>query len=161
RFGDYELMQEIGRGGMAVVWRARQLSVNRIVAIKLLRAAAFGRPGDCQRFRTEAAAVASLQHPHLVALHDFGEPEGQPWYSLDFIPGRTRAEIVRDKPLDPKRAAQLLKTVAETIAYAHRRGILHRDLKPSNILLDQEGQPHIADFGLAKRLGSDSQHSTH
>ena len=160
RFGDYELLEEIGRGGMAVVWRARQLSVHRTVAVKLLRAAEFGRPEDRQRFRTEAAAVALLQHPHVVALHDFGEHNGQPWFSMDFIEGQTLAQLVRDRPLSPNHAAELLKTVAEAVAYAHSRGILHRDIKPSNILLDQNGQPRITDFGLAKRFSGDPQLST-
>lgn len=152
RFGDYELLEEIARGGMGVVWRARQCSVNRIVALKLLRAAEFARPEDAGRFRSEAAAVASLQHPHIVALHDFGEHQGQPWLSMDFVEGRTLAELVRDRPLPPRQAAELLKTVAEAVAHAHDRGILHRDIKPSNILVDREGRPRITDFGLAKRL---------
>ncbi|MCI0535146.1 MAG: serine/threonine-protein kinase, partial [Verrucomicrobiales bacterium] len=152
RFGDYELIEEIARGGMAVVWRARQCGVNRAVALKLLRAAEFARPEDAERFRVEAAVVASMQHPHIVALHEFGEYEGQPWFSMDFLEGPTLAEIIRDQPLSPKRAGELLKTMAEAIAYAHSRGILHRDIKPSNILFDQNGQPRITDFGLAKRL---------
>ncbi len=152
RFGDYELLEEIARGGMGTVWRARQLSLDRMVALKLLRAAEFARPEDAERFRAEAAAVASLQHPHIVALHEFGEHQGQPWFSMDFIEGRTLAQLVRDQPLSPPHAAELLKTIAEAIAYAHARGILHRDIKPSNILLDQNGQPRVADFGLAKRF---------
>lgn len=152
-FGDYELLEEIHRGGMGIVWRARQLKLDRIIALKLLRGAQFARPEDSERFRVEGAAVASLQHPHIVALHDFGVHEGQPWFSMDFIEGRTLAQLIRDKPPSPHDAAELLKTVAEAIAYAHTRGILHRDIKPSNILLDQNGQPCIADFGLAKRFG--------
>ncbi|MCW5553498.1 MAG: serine/threonine protein kinase [Verrucomicrobiae bacterium] len=152
RFGDYELLEEIARGGMGIVWRARQCSVNRMVALKLLRTAEFARPEDAGRFRSEAAAVASLQHPHIVALHDFGEHQGQPWLSLDFVEGRTLAELIRNRPLPPRQAAELLKTVAEAVAHAHDRGILHRDIKPSNILMDREGRPRITDFGLAKRL---------
>jgi serine/threonine protein kinase len=153
RFGDYDLLEVIARGGMGTVWRARQLSLGRLVALKLLRAAEFASPEDVERFRSEAAAVASLQHPHIVALHDFGEHDGQPWCSMDFIEGQTLAQLVRDQPLAPTPAAELLKTIAEAIAYAHSRGILHRDIKPSNILLDREGRPHITDFGLAKRFG--------
>ena len=152
RFGDYELLEEIAHGGMGIVWRARQRSVGRIVALKLMRIAAFSRPEDRERFRAEAAAVAALRHPHIVALHDFGEHEGQPWISLDFIEGPTLARWLRDRPVDPRRAAELLEPIAAAIAYAHARGIIHRDLKPSNILLDPEGRPHLTDFGLAKRL---------
>ena len=150
RFGNYELLAEIGQGGTAVIWRARQSSVNRIVALKLLRSAELASQEARERFRMEAAAVASLRHPHIVALHEFGVHEGQPWISMELVEGATLAALVRKQPWDSHRAAAMLKTIAEGIAYAHSRGILHRDLKPSNILVDQFGQPRISDFGLAK-----------
>lgn len=156
RFADYELLEEIGRGGMGLVWRARQCKLNRIVALKLLRSPGFIEPAQLARFRSEAAAVASLQHPHIVALHDFGEHEGQPWFSMEFIEGQTLAEAIREKPMGPPQAAALLQSIAQAIAYAHSRGIVHRDIKPSNILLDRNGSPCITDFGLAKRLGDDA-----
>jgi WD40 repeat protein/serine/threonine protein kinase len=155
-FGDYDLLEEIAHGGSAVVWRARQVSVGRTVALKLLRNASVAKASDRQRFRAEAAAVASLQHPRIVALHDFGEHEGQPWISMDFIEGSTLAELIREQPLPAREAAELLRSIAEAVAYAHSRGIVHRDIKPSNILLDAARQPRITDFGLAKRLITDS-----
>jgi len=155
-FGDYELLSEIARGGMGVVYKARQLSLNRVVAVKLLQ---FGRLAGDQfksRFRAEAEAAASLQHPNIVAIHEVGEHEGQQYFSMDYVDGADLAEMVREKPLPPRRAAGHVETIARAIHYAHQRGVLHRDLKPSNILMDPGGQPRITDFGLAKRLEFDS-----
>ena len=152
RFGNYELLEKIGQGGMGVVYRARQINLDRIVAVKLLPFAQFSSAKAVQRFQAEASAAAGLQHPNIVAIHDVGAHEGQPYFSMDFIEGRTLAEVVREKPLPAKRAAAYLKTIAEAVHCAHQHGILHRDLKPSNILIDASDQPRITDFGLAKRL---------
>jgi len=156
KFGNYEVLEKIAQGGMGAVYKARQLNLDRLVALKLLPFGQFSRDDLLQRFRSEASAAAALQHPNIVAVHDVGEHDGQPFFSMDFVEGRTLAELVRDQPLPAKRAAAYLKTIAEAVHYAHQQGILHRDLKPSNILIDTSDQPRITDFGLAKRLGGDS-----
>ena len=156
-FGDYELLEEIARGGMGVVYRARQKSLNRTVALKMMLSGQFAQPEFVQRFRAEAEAIAQLQHPNIVAIHEVGEHAGQPFFSMDFVGGRTLAEIVHEGPLPVKRAATYLKVIAEAVHYAHQHGILHRDLKPSNVLIDSSDQPRITDFGLAKRLTADSE----
>lgn len=157
RFGDYELLEEISRGGMGVVFKARQVSLDRVVAIKMLLFGPLASPEVVQRFRTEAAAAASLQHPNIVAIHEVGHREGQHFFAMDYVAGRSLADIVRDGPLEPKRAATYVKTIAEAIQYAHDRGILHRDLKPSNVLIDEHEQPRVTDFGLAKRLEKETE----
>jgi eukaryotic-like serine/threonine-protein kinase len=156
KFGNYELLEKIGQGGMGVVYKARQINLDRIVALKLLPFGQFSREDVVQRFHTEATAAAALQHPNIVAIHDVGEQDGQHYFSMDFVTGQTLAEVVREKPLPAKRAAGYLKTIADAVHYAHQHGILHRDLKPSNILIDESDQPRITDFGLAKRLTVDS-----
>ena len=155
-FGDYELLREVARGGMGVVFCARQKSLNRQVAIKMILAGEFASPEFVKRFRQEATAAASLQHPNIVTIHEVGESEGQYYFSMDFVEGRSLAELVRAEPLPARRAAGYLKAIAEAIHYAHQKGILHRDLKPSNILVDPLDQPRITDFGLAKQSNSDS-----
>jgi eukaryotic-like serine/threonine-protein kinase len=155
-FGDYEMLGEIARGGMGIVYKARQRSLNRIVALKVMLPGQFAQPEVVQRFQTEAEVVANLQHPNIVAIHEIGVHHGQHYFSMDYVEGRTLAEVVREHPLPPKRAAAYLKTIAEAVHYAHQHGILHRDLKPSNVLIDSAGQPRITDFGLAKRLTVDS-----
>ncbi len=155
-FGDYELEGEIARGGMGVIHRARQLSLGRSVAIKLMSAGEFARPEVVQRFRTEAMAAAKLQHPNIVAIHEVGEHAGLQYFSMDLVEGPNLATQLAGQPMPARRAANLLKTLADAIQYAHDRGILHRDLKPSNVLIDPFGSPRITDFGLAKDITADS-----
>ncbi|MBI2929872.1 MAG: serine/threonine protein kinase, partial [Verrucomicrobia bacterium] len=152
RFGDYELLDEIARGGMGVVYRARQVSLDRIVAVKTLLFGPLASPETIQRFRIEAAAAGSLQHPNIVSVHEVGLHDGQHFFAMEYVAGRSLSAIVKDGPLPPRRAATYLKTIAEAIHYAHERGILHRDLKASNVLIDPFDQPKVTDFGLAKRL---------
>jgi WD40 repeat protein/predicted Ser/Thr protein kinase len=156
-FGDYELLEEIARGGMGVVYRARQITLNRTVAVKVLLFGKFSSDEFVKRFETEAQAAASLQHPNIVAIHEIGEHDGHHYFSMDYVPGKSLGELVRESPLPPKRAAAYLKIIAEAIHYAHQHGILHRDLKPSNVLIDEFDQPRITDFGLAKQLKGDSE----
>jgi len=156
-FGDYELLEEIGRGGMGIVYKARQASLDRIVAVKVLLSGRLAGPEFVQRFRTEAAAAASLQHPNIVAIHEVGFREGQHFFAMDYVAGRSLAQITRDGPLPPRRAAGYMKITTEAIQYAHERGILHRDLTPANVLIDENDQPKVTDFGLAKRLEKDTE----
>jgi eukaryotic-like serine/threonine-protein kinase len=155
-FGDYELLEEIARGGMGIVFKARQMGLNRLVAVKMLPFGEFASDEFVKRFRVEAQAVASLQHPNIVAIHEIGVHEGQHYFSMDYIDGQTLAERARGNPLPPEMAADYVKSVAEAIHYAHQHAVLHRDLKPSNVLIDSLDQPRITDFGLAKRLQGDA-----
>ena len=152
RFGDYELLHEISRGGMGVVYKARQVSLNRIVAVKMLLLGKFSGEDAAKRFLAEAEAAASLRHPNIVAVHEMGEHCGQHYFTMEFVDGSNLSDLVHDHPLTPKRAAAYLASIATAIHFAHEQGILHRDLKPSNVLIDANDEPRITDFGLAKRI---------
>jgi WD40 repeat protein len=156
-FGDYELIEEIGRGGMGIVYKARQRSLNRTVAVKLILSGQFATPQIVQRFRGEAAAAALLRHPNIVAIHEIGLQADHHYFSMDYVEGQNLAQLVRNQPLPAPAAARYVKGIAEAIDYAHRQGILHRDLKPSNVLIDSAtDEPRVTDFGLAKRLDGES-----
>jgi tetratricopeptide (TPR) repeat protein/tRNA A-37 threonylcarbamoyl transferase component Bud32 len=153
----YKILAEIGRGAMGVVYKARHLQLNRVVALKMIRAGSQANSEELLRFRTEAEAVAQLQYPHIVQIHEVGEHEGMPYFSLEFVEGGTLAKKIDGTPRPAQEAAATVETVARAMHAAHQRGIVHRDLKPLNILLTAEGQPKIADFGLAKKLEAPGQ----
>jgi serine/threonine-protein kinase len=152
----FEILEELGRGGMGVVYKARQINLGRLVALKMVLAGAHAGPDELDWFQREAEAVASLQHPDIVRIHDVGQADGLPYLSLEFIDGGSLAQQMTGRPQDITRAAWTIRTVARAIHAAHRQGIVHRDLKPANILLAADGRPKITDFGLARRLGDDS-----
>jgi serine/threonine protein kinase len=154
-FGDFLILEEIARGGMGVVYKARQVSLNRIVALKMILAGHFAGAEAVLRFRAEAEAAATLQHPNIVAIHEVGEYDGRQYFSMEYVEGPNLTALVRNGLVPAIQAARYLQTFAEAIHYAHTLQILHRDLKPSNLLIDQRGQPRITDFGLAKRLNAD------
>src|SRR5437762_1865978 len=155
-FGDYELLEQIGRGGQGVVFRARQKSLNRIVALKVIGLGNWATKAHLKRFRLEAEAAARLEHPGIVPIHDVGERDGSCYFSMKFVEGGQLDEVVRRTPISTRQAAELIAKVARTVHYAHEHGILHRDIKPGNILLDTNGEPHLTDFGLARLVEPES-----
>jgi serine/threonine-protein kinase len=156
RVAGYEILRELGRGGMGVVYKARQVKLNRVVALKMVLAGAHAGADQLARFHTEAEAVAHLQHPHIVQIYEVGEHEGLPFFSLEYVDGQSLAERISGQPQPVELAARMCQRLARAMAYAHQHGIIHRDLKPANVLLTAEGEPKITDFGLAKRLESDA-----
>jgi serine/threonine-protein kinase len=158
--GKFECLCELGRGGMGVVFKARQTDLDRTIALKMLLPGAFANDDDVQRFRTEAQAAAGLSHPNIVRVFEVGEFDGRPFLSMEFIDGPTLSKRLLQGPIPGRVAARYLVAIARALQHAHEHGILHRDLKPANVLVDAADQPHVTDFGLAKRLGCDGQTRT-
>jgi serine/threonine protein kinase len=155
-FGDYELLDEIARGGMGVVYRARRRGLTRVEALKMVLSGEFASASEARRFRLEAELAANLDHPNIVPIYDVGVHEGRPFFSMKYIDGGNLARVIARFLEDPRAAARLVATVARAIDHAHRHGAVHCDLKPANILLDAEGRPYVSDFGLARRVGDES-----
>src|SRR5438094_3194085 len=155
-FGDYELVEEIGLGGQGVVFRARQKSLNRTVALKVISLGQWASEAHVKRFRREAEAAARLEHPCIVLIYEVGERDGSCYFSMKFVEGGQLDEVAKREPIPIRRAVELMANVARNVHYAHEHGILHRDIKPGNILLDAKGEPHLTDFGLARLLETES-----
>lgn len=152
RLAGFELYEEIGRGGMGVVYRARQSILDRVVAVKFLLQAKFAGTEERERFLREAQTAARLKHPGIVGIIDVGDDDGVPWFSMEYVSGKSLEEVVREHPMEARQAAACVLRVADAVQHAHYKGVLHRDLKPSNILLDKAGHPHVTDFGIARIL---------
>ncbi len=156
-FGEYEILEQLGVGGMGVVYKAWQTKVKRIVALKMIRAGELATAEDVQRFENDARCAANLTHPGIVAVHEVGLHDGKHFFTMDYVDGGSLAQLHRDEPVPARRAADLLRQLAEAVHYAHGKGIIHRDLKPANIVMTNDGIPRITDFGLAKRIRSDEE----
>src|SRR5438270_686443 len=155
-FGDYELLEEIGRGGQGVVYRARQKSLNRIVALKVIGLAHWATEAHVKRFRMEAEAAAHLDDPRIVPIYEIGERDGACYFSMKFIEGGQLDKVIGCELMPGRKAAELMAKLARTLDYAHQHGVLHRDVKPGNILLDAKGEPHLTDFGLARLVETEN-----
>jgi eukaryotic-like serine/threonine-protein kinase len=155
-FGDYQLLEEIGRGGQGVVYRARQKGLNRIVALKVIGLAHWATEAHVKRFRMEAEAAAHLDDPRIVPIYEVGERDGACYFSMKLIEGGQLDKIIGSEPMPGRKAAELMAKLARTVHYAHEHGILHRDIKPGNILVDKKGEPHLTDFGLARLVETES-----
>src|SRR4051812_35922645 len=148
--GDYELLEEMGRGGQGIVYRARQKSLNRTVALKIVGLGPWATERHLKRFHLEAEAAASLDHPCIVPIYEIGERDGSCYFSMKLVEGGPLNEIAGREQMSPPRGAEIIARLARTLHYAHQRGVLHRDIKPGNILIDAKGDPHLTDFGLAR-----------
>ncbi len=157
--GEFDLLEEIARGGMGIVYRAWDRRLRRVVAVKILRHGAFGSDSDLERFRIETTSAGRLNHPGIVPVYEAGEESGIPYFAMPYVPGESLAERIARGPISPREAARIVKSAAEAINAAHESGVIHRDLKPGNILLDQQGQVYVTDFGLARSI-ADSNHPT-
>jgi serine/threonine-protein kinase len=151
----YEIVEELGRGGMGVVYKAKQVALGRVVALKMILAGSYAGASERERFLREGKAIAQLQHPHILQIYDLGEHQGRPYFALEFCEGGSLAERLRDQPMPPRDAAALVEGLARAVHHAHQQGVVHRDVKPSNVLLTRDGMAKLTDFGLAKRLGEE------
>src|SRR5215472_14040889 len=156
-FPQLEILGFLGKGGMGAVYKARQPALDRVVALKILPAQVVGGPGFAERFNREARALAKLSHANIVGVHEFGQVNGQPFFIMEFVDGLTLRELERAGKLSPREALQIVPQICEALQFAHDEGIVHRDIKPENILLDKKGRVKIADFGIAKIMGSDAE----
>jgi len=156
-FGSYQLISEIGRGGMGVVYKARQEDLDRLVAVKMILSHHLASAEQVRRFQAEARAAAKLRHSHIVPIHEVGQCNGQDYFTMEYIDGQSLAQKIQKGPVDVSTAVRIVSAIARAVEYLHKQGIVHRDLKPSNILLDVQGEPYLTDFGLAKIFSSDVQ----